>query len=321
IRLPAGGKARLRATAADHLPSAPREPPSPGEDDAPFVLKLEPAGTIVGRVVDAADHPLARVQITALPAQVDKLSTFSTAWSRADGRIRLSRLSPGTLYEVMAAQEGFAPASTKAGALSRDRPPAAVRVVLERGATVFGRVLDRAGNPVRSAGLSLDPPLEIGGWGDGHIIDFQGPVSQATSDAKGSFAFQHLNPGRFRLRVKRKGFAPFALPEIEVQRSARVDLGVLTLDPGLVIEGRVTDPRGAPVPGIDVQLSPSVLVLGSEDPRFMREPTDAEGRFRFDDLRRGERFDLHLAPPGYLPVNVRSLEVPAPEPLMIELKR
>ncbi len=319
IRLPAGGKARLRATAADHLPSEPREPPSPGKDDAPLVLRIEPAGSIAGQVVDAADHPLARVQITALPAQVDELSTFSTAWSRADGRFRFSRLSPGTLYEVTAAQEGFAPASTKAGALPPGRPPAPVRIVLERGATAFGRVLDREGKPVQGAELTLDPANE--GMLDGHIINFQGSVSQATSNAKGSFVFQHLNPGRFRLRVTRKGFAPFVLPEIEVQRSARVDLGVLTLDPGLVIEGRVTDPRGAPVPGLDVQLSPSVLVLGSEDPNFMRtERTDSEGRFRFDDLRRGERFDLNLAPPGYLPVAVRSVEVPAPEPLTIELK-
>ena len=321
IRLPAGGKARLRATAADHLPSEPREPPSPGKEDAPLVLKLEPAGAITGRVMDAADHPLARVQIEALPVQLDEISTFSAAWSRADGRFRLSSLSPGKLYELRAAQEGFALATMKAGALPRDRPSAPVRIVLERGATAFGRVLDREGKPVRGAELTLDPGNE--GMLDGHIVNFQGSVAQITSDPQGGFAFQHLNPGRFRLRVKRKGFAPFALPEIEVQRSARLDLGILTLDPGLAIEGRVTDPRGVPVPEVDVQLSPSVLVFfASEEANFMRkETTDSEGHFRFDDLRRGERFDLNLAVPGYLPAAVRSVEVPAPEPLTIELKR
>src|SRR5436305_309632 len=235
IRLPDGGKARLRATAAGHLPAEPREPPSPSKEDTPRVLKLEPAGLITGRVLDAADHPLARVQIEALAIQANEIPIVATAWSRADGRFRLPRLSPGMLYGVTAAQEGFAPASMKLGALPSDRPSAPVRIVLERGATAFGRVLDREGKPVRGAELTLDPPLENGGWGNVQILDFEGSGARTTSDPQGSFAFQHLSPGRFWLRVKRKGFAPFALPEIEVQRAARVDLGVLTLEPGLAI--------------------------------------------------------------------------------------
>ena len=35
-----------------------------------------------------------------------------------------------------------------------------------------------------------------------------------SSDAKGDFAFQHLNPGRLRLVIERKGFAPFTSVEL-----------------------------------------------------------------------------------------------------------
>ena len=66
IRLPASGAVRLRAVAAGYLPSDSREPSAEG---AGIALKLEPAGSIAGQVVDAADHPLAKVQIGVLPVQ------------------------------------------------------------------------------------------------------------------------------------------------------------------------------------------------------------------------------------------------------------
>ena len=318
IRLPASGAVRLRAVAADYLPSDSREPSAEG---AGVALKLEPAGSIAGQVVDAAGHSLAKVQIGVLPVQwtEGRSPRYGTTWSRADGRFRLPSLSPGERYELTAALEGFAPVSRQAAALTH---PVPMRLVLERGATAFGRVLDWENRPVQGAELAISPPSE-GMFSDQLNMGYEETVAQATSNPEGRFEIQHLNPGRFQLRVRRKGFAPFALPEVEIPpRTARVDLGTLTLDRGLTIEGRVTDPRGVPLPDVDVSLNTQITILAmgpdNQDSPAKVE-TGPDGRFRFDDLRRGAKFELRVERQGYVPASVR-VDVPAQEPLAIELK-
>jgi protocatechuate 3,4-dioxygenase beta subunit len=188
--------------------------------------------------------------------------------------------------------------------------------------TAFGRVLDREKRPVQGAELVLTPASE-GVFSDRLSMGSEEEVAQAISNPEGRFELQHLNPGRFRLRVKHKGFSPFALPEIEIPPgTARVDLGILTLDRGLVIEGRVTDPRGVPLPDVDVSLN-TQITLFTMGPDNQDSPAQAqtgpEGRFRFDDLRRGAKFELRVERQGYVPASVR-VDVPAPESLAIKLK-
>ncbi len=319
IRLPASGAARLRAAAAGYLPSEPREPSPPGAK--PISLKLEPAGSISGRVVDEAGRPLARVRVEALPdpSSTGEPSRESAAWSRSDGRFRLSALVPGRLYRLTIAEDGFAPASVPVDALPSDRPPVPVRIVLERGASMFGKVINPEGQPVQGAELALTLS-EIAMINQG-LSRSSAPLAKATSDSKGAFALSHLSPGHFHLRVERKGFVTLSRPDVEVpSRAAKVDLGILTLDRGLAIEGQVTDPSGAPMSGVGVVL---ILARGERsfsDTEFKNAQTDSEGRFRFEDLRKGARFDISAEHSGYVPVAVRSVEAPTLEPLRIEMK-
>lgn len=318
IRLPASGEAKLRAVGAGYLLSDPK--PAPRGQGPPLVLALAPAGSITGRVVDAAGQPLARVQIRATPDPWEGGPSRSWAWSRADGRFRLSRLPPGKLYEMAATRDGFAPASVKADALSSPKP---VRIVLERGATVLGMVLDPEGQPV--PGAELDATLSRSNRVILGLSKVGEPAGKAVSDAAGSFAVSHLGIGRFDLRVKRKGFETLSVPGIEVaDRAARIDLGALTLNRGAVVEGRVTGPDGAPLPEARVTLSPApdplARGLSVPGPYFSGTSTDSEGHFRFEDLRRGARFNLRVEHFGFLTAGVSAVEAPTPEPLRIELK-
>ncbi len=317
IRLPASGEARVQAAAPGYLASVPQM--QDPESQAPFLLQLQEAGAITGQVQDAAGHPLARVQVTAEPDSLRAgLPDYSVAWSGADGRFRLSPLWLAPLYEVTGDREGFAPASLKTGALARGRQPAPVRIVLKRGAAAFGRVVDREGKPVPDARLKLrsreEEPEEL------FLSEGGREVAGTTTDSQGSFTFEHLNPGRLRLRIEREGFVPFAPADVEIPRTGRVDLGTRTLDRGLVIAGKVVDPRGVPMSGVTVKLNP---VLVSEDElanAFQKQTTDAEGRFRFEGFRRGASVDLSATSPGHPPALVESVEVPAPELLTITMK-
>jgi protocatechuate 3,4-dioxygenase beta subunit len=314
IRLPASGEVKLRAARAGYLPSDPR--PALGRQDPPLVLALAPAGAIAGRVVDAAGQPLARVQIKATPVPWEGDPPRSWAWSRADGRFRLSRLPPGKLYELAASLDGFAPAAVQADALSSPKP---VRIVLERGATVLGKVLDPEGQPVPGAELALLFFHEVI-TGPGSSSSDTTIVGRAVSDAAGSFVFSHLRVGPFDLRVTGKGFATLSVPRFEVaDEAARIDLGALTLDRGAVIEGQVTDPSGAPLPTSQVTLSPAPDPGLSVPGASSGTSTDSEGRFRFEGLHQGARFGLFVERSGFVPARVPAVEAPTPEPLRIEL--
>jgi Carboxypeptidase regulatory-like domain len=99
-------------------------------------------------------------------------------------------------------------------------------------------------------------------------------------------------------------------------------LGALTLDRGAVIEGRVTDPDGAPVPETEVSLTPEIDPLTDVfvSDVFSGTRTDSEGRFRFEDLPQGARFNLRVERPGFVPAMIPSVEAPTPEPLGVEIE-
>ncbi len=318
IRVPASGEVRLRAVAAGYFVTEPQAPSPPGSKGAPFALRLEAAGSITGRVVDEAGRPVPRARVQTLPGSP---TGEGAVWSRADGRFRLSALSPGRRYQLAVNQDGFAPASVAADALPAGRPPMPARIVLARGATMLGKVQDPEGKPVPGAELTLafyqeamiSPGLS---WKGTSLV-------KAVSDATGSFAISHLAIGWFDLQVKGKGFAALSVPRIKVaDRAARIDLGTLTLERGAVIEGRATDPSGAPLPEAQVTLSPAPDPLAqglSVSGASSGTRTDSEGRFRFEDLRRGARFDLRVEYPGFQLATISAVEAPTPEPLRIEL--
>jgi protocatechuate 3,4-dioxygenase beta subunit len=318
IRVPASGEVRLRAVAAGYFVTEPQAPSPPGSKGAPFALRLAAAGSITGRVVDEAGRPVPRARVQTLPGSP---TGEGAVWSRADGRFRLSALSPGRRYQMAVNQDGFAPASVAADALPAGRPPVPVRIVLARGATMLGKLQDPEGKPVPGAELTLafyqeamiSPGLS---WKGTSLV-------KAVSDATGSFAISHLAIGWFDLRVKGKGFATLSVPGIKVaDRAARIDLGALTLDRGAVIEGRVTDLSGAPLPEAQVTLSPvpDPLAQGlSVSGASSGTRTDSEGHFRFEELRRGARFSLWVEHSGFIAAAVPAVEAPTLEPLRIEL--
>ncbi|HZF11130.1 MAG TPA: carboxypeptidase-like regulatory domain-containing protein [Thermoanaerobaculia bacterium] len=303
---------QLSAAAPGFLPLERQSLPSPTR---PALLQLRPAAHLAGVVVDPRGGPVAGASLS--------IALGRTTWSRPDGRFRLSGLLPRGTYELTVRKTGF-PEATAAGrtaAAGREPPP--LRIVLGEGRRAVGRVVDDAGRPVARVELTLRAEHRDEFFWE----DDEEPAAGATSDARGAFELRHLPPGRFELHAARRGFAPARRPGIEIGAgTAPVDLGEVTLAPGLAIEGVVTDRGGSPVAGAKVGLEPPAVASGAElkiadDPALSRlTRTEADGSFRLADLPRGAPFNLRVDHPDYVPVRLVRVTAPTPEPLRIELK-
>lgn len=74
--------------------------------------------------------------------------------------------------------------------------------------------------------------------------------AEAVSDSDGSFAFGELIPGRYTLVVQAQGFQEQCF-EVELYGGS-LDRRCIVLDRGRVLRGRVQDPEGRPLEGIEL---------------------------------------------------------------------
>lgn len=322
LRLPVRFRRGVRAASPGRFPAGAEVPA--GGEAAPVTLALAPAAVIAGRVVDEQGGAVAGSFLVALDLTRPEESP-PRGWSRMDGSFRLTGLLPGRRYRVTATQEGFAPGEAKATTAPAGKASPPVRIVLSRGQRAFGRVVDEEGKPVAGVALTLEPfkedeppPLppsdeEEGSGGDEAGSSFV--VLESSSDARGAFVIPRVSTGTFTLRAAKEGFAAFVKEGVEIAAGSEpTDLGTITLERGVAIEGRVTDSKGHPLRGARVSLSAFIDLLSAGTFEAVpQEPvrTGTDGSFRVGNLKRGERYDLSARLPGYAPATAPGVEAPA----------
>ena len=150
-------------------------------------------------------------------------------------------------------------------------------LVIKRGITITGRVVDRDNHPVPGARASAGRER----WGSG--------LRKSETDREGGFRLEHLPAGESALTAEAKGYGPDL-----IKVDFRPGLAPLELKLGLprTIAGLVVDPQGKPLAGVQV------LVDGWRGFRTLdwETKTGPDGRFRWDDAPRG-RLD-HRLPGG-----------------------
>jgi protocatechuate 3,4-dioxygenase beta subunit len=292
-----------------------KPPTAPPGVAAPVLLTLTPAAAISGLVVDAAGQPVATAQVgldSRLPPYVDG----GTIRTGPDGRFRLTGLHPDSAYGLVAAREGRAvtKATVRTAPAGRSTPP--VRIVMAPGTTLSGRVAGEDGQPVAGAKLVLMNLQAIG------------KVAQATSDEEGRFELRHLSAGKLDLLAEHPRHARAHLAGIEITAGGTaVDLGTVTMPDGTAIEGRVTDSRGTPIAGAEVQAAPEsrdpfdlIPLQWGEDGSTGGARTGVDGGFRVEPLRRGALYNVAVTHPGYATASAPRVKTPTEEPVRIEMK-
>lgn len=316
-----GNVTTVFAAAADHRPqrdqvqhaAAVNEAPR----DQPLVLRLQPSRSAEGVVVDADGHGIANASVYALRnfSSPDQQATRSLD----SGVFRLTGLHAEGSYDVVAQAPGYARAlavlpSPRATQAARTE----LRLVLRRGLVAIGTVADAEGLPIPDAEIRLRPSSgspSIPSWGQGRA----GSAYRASTDEQGTYQLQHLNPGRYNLEANAPGYASTRVRGIEISEDQEVnDLGTILLEPGVTLFGRIVDIAEQPLVGVSVKAHVASSFRSTDQRGDVL--TSDDGRFRFDDLRTGERLDLQIERDGYLDETVHGVEVPLDATLEITLR-
>jgi len=233
-------------------------------------VELELPAVVTGRVLSSTGKPVARAWVGAKPPDaVDSWVLYSdrhgvdpTTHTDAEGRFRLPDVEPGRVRLSVEAR-GFQP-YTRSGLEIFPATETEVKVVLEPGATVSGRVLDADGRPL--SGVSV-----------------QGAGRNDRTDVQGHFRLVGISPGTHHLlawsdqhgRIRRTVEVPAQGTVVE-----------LVFPAGRPVTGQVVGSEDQPVPGALVRLEPATEKTGTEG-SARNGLTDRSGAFRFSQVPPG----------------------------------
>jgi len=230
----------------------------------PVIIRVAPGAKLVVTVVDGADKPVPKADIT-VESQTEAKGTTGD-----DGTATFDPVHPGWVA-VHARAPGFATANgfTQLGGANATGQ---LRLVLRTGYSVSGRVIDEKGKPIPKVDVATAGLWEIPG--SGH---------RAETDAKGQFKIEALAAGTHKLVATDRVHAPARSGPITVTDKP-VEGIELVMQTGGVIAGRVLDHAKVPV----VYATVRVVGEGSEmwlvDSR--QAPTDENGYFEITGLDR-----------------------------------
>ena len=278
--------------------------------DPPLQLVLADPATLLVRVVDAASgEPLPGASASALrltsrgeppPRHGGALDMPITVIEGEQAALAagLDPASPGLLWILPVGPLGTrlvvrAPGHARATVVLPGVPSAGhdeQRVELPEGARLVGRFVDEQGAPLADVIVRME--LAVG--------DYFGlrPTSEGRSDGDGAFALGELFADSWQLTALAEGRATLEQTVEDLVDGHTLDLGVLELRAAGSITGWVTDGHEAPAAGVTVYASPAAggatatgddewSVRNDAPPGTVSTRSDADGRFRIDDLSPG----------------------------------
>ena len=176
--------------------------------------------------------------------------------------------------------------------------PQDLRLLLDRGNSISGRVTDQSGSGVAGARVvalkelgSPDADLEELLIGLVTLPEMTNTVNAETTSAEdGSYQLDGLKPEWYTVRAVARGFTPNQVEKVPAPRE-RVDIALAA---GSSLGGLVRDPGGNPIAGVAVSAykhieSQSIfdVIMAKSRPPVDKVYTDSAGHFTFETLGTG----------------------------------
>lgn len=174
-----------------------------------------------------------------------------------------------------------------------------LRVVLQRGGRLFGKVTTSRGVGIVQASVRLEPRIDkADAWFLPLVEESTRAAVETGSD--GTFEIVGLRDGRiYDLFVEKDGFQPISEGPVDITERGTVDIGALELLPSEPIQGAVLA-HGDPVAGAKVRAVPSgagsdeyPLVQSDATPPIAEAYTDRNGVYELRTLPSGA-YDLEV---------------------------
>lgn len=239
--------------------------------ERPLLVELAASAVVAGRVVDALGAGIAGATVQAetdeagLPGRRRYDSRPAYAQSGEDGGFVVEGVPPGAV-RLAANAGGFRPGRSTALELAPGERREGLRIELERGGSLAGRVTGPDGQPLAEAMVNAASNLV---WHD---------LGERT-DGDGNYRIDGLPEGVLQVRAMHPDFLP-AVREVTVgSGDLRLDL---RLEAGHRVSGRVIDEAGAPLAGAWVRIGGSPMG-GMIRPVSSR----ADGSFEIDGVAPG----------------------------------
>jgi hypothetical protein len=256
-------------------------------------LSLQPAATIVGRVIEGNDAPMAGVEVKALPGDRSSEEFTRVAKTGERGEFEIGGLRAGS-YSIVA-RRGELIGSTQMPIRLGVAETREVEIVLGPGFALEGTVRDGDGGSVAKARVWIV---------QGDAGRSRPAQVQTTSGEQGRYRLGPLLAGTYTLRADAEGFSPRE-DGIVVAAGAPTQKDVV-LTREAVVTGNVVSETGSPIAGavIKARVKPR-----RDRPSVSDETTaDAQGVFALRGLCAGDLWLSARSDAGIVQMPVDSIE-------------
>ena len=283
-----------------------------GEETKGIDFSLTPNSRIRGTVTFEGGEPAAGAALllrSAIGIPVIMGGTFgrSDAIADARGRYEIIKGEAGKQYSVQASLAGYVTSLSQSFQLVPGRDQEDVNLVLKKGLSLSGKVVDEKQNPI--SGAKVSARKEGGGT---FVMDFSQnvPVGKgqeaALTDNEGAFVLDGLEAGMYKIKATAKGYSQSEVGGIRLSSGTAPEPLKIVLQAGITISGRVGDGSGNPLQGAKVRASGR-----GEGGHISRSAeTDEDGRYEIDSLSSGS-YKVRTQLKGYAQKEIEDVSPPA----------